>query len=233
MQKPSHNHKNEIFHSITCRNTCVINLLECALCELQFVGKCKTTFNTHLNKRRKDRKRTNKIPASKNFNCNGYSFQLHAKFILAEKLNELNVAKEKLQKWLKTREHFSIIKLTCSNWVDLTWTCHQILHVDHLLPHFVHHGNRQYLKGNNGIVELVKKWCRKNYKIFFIKIINKVNNKDTIAMQMTLLCCLDCKSQLTTNPSQCHCYSFWVGKCQMVCKLLLSKNSSHHITPQL
>ena len=43
-----------IFHQVTCQSNCVIYLLECVMCKIQYVGKSETSFNVRLNNHRKD-----------------------------------------------------------------------------------------------------------------------------------------------------------------------------------
>ena len=46
----------QIFHNLTCKSENLIHLLQCRICQLQYVGKSKTPFNIRLNNHRKDAK---------------------------------------------------------------------------------------------------------------------------------------------------------------------------------
>ena len=99
----------KIFHNINCKSTFLIYLPEC---NILYVGKSETTFNTRLNNHRKDVKDPNALPADKHFTLPGHDFNKNAKFILIEKLTNTNkVATESLNERLKNRENFWIIKL--------------------------------------------------------------------------------------------------------------------------
>ena len=46
-----------IFPQVTCHSNCVIYLLECIMCKIQYVGNSETSFNIKLNNHRKDMKK--------------------------------------------------------------------------------------------------------------------------------------------------------------------------------
>ena len=101
----------KIFHIISCKSTFLIYLLECTICNNQYVGKRETTFNIRLNNHRKDVKDPNALPADKHFTLPGHDFNKNAKFSLIEKITNTNkVATETLKERLKNRENFWIIK---------------------------------------------------------------------------------------------------------------------------
>ena len=56
-------------------------LLECDLCNVQYVGKSETTFNIRLNNHRKDVKGLNTLPADKHFTLPGHGFNNNAKLL--------------------------------------------------------------------------------------------------------------------------------------------------------
>ena len=90
----------------------LIYLLECNICNIQYVGKRETTFNIRLNNHRKDVKDQNALPADKYFTLPGHDVNKNAKFTLIEKLTKTNkVATKTLKERLKNRENFGIIKL--------------------------------------------------------------------------------------------------------------------------
>ena len=102
----------KIFHNINCKSTFLIYLLECNICNIQYVGKSETTFNIRLNNHKKDVKDPNAVPADKHFTLPGHDFNKNAKFTLIEKLTNTNkVATETLKERLKNGENFWIIKL--------------------------------------------------------------------------------------------------------------------------
>ena len=71
---------------------------------MQYVGKAETTFN-----HRKGVKDPKAIPVDKRFNQAGHSFNLHAKFIIIERLQNIEkTSNEILKEKLKTRETFWI-----------------------------------------------------------------------------------------------------------------------------
>ena len=58
----------KIYHRVKCKSSLVIYLLECYICNIQYVGKSETPFNIRLNNHRKDVKNPNAMPACKHFN---------------------------------------------------------------------------------------------------------------------------------------------------------------------
>ena len=65
------NQTNKTFktnHIVNCKNSFVIYLLECYICNMQYVGKSETPFNIRFNNHKKDPKNPNAIPAWKHFN---------------------------------------------------------------------------------------------------------------------------------------------------------------------
>ena len=101
-----------IYHHVNCKSKYVIYLLQCDLCNCQYIGKSETPFNIRLNNHRKDVSSINAIPACKHFNKPAHNFNTHAKFTIIEKLEKtVNVNKETLTKRLKQRENFWIKRL--------------------------------------------------------------------------------------------------------------------------
>ena len=102
----------KIFHNINCKSTFLIYLLECNICNIQYLGKSETTFNIRFNNHRKDVKDPNALPADKNLTLPGHDFNKDSKFTYIEKLTNTNkVATKTLKERLKNRENFWIIKL--------------------------------------------------------------------------------------------------------------------------
>ena len=86
--------------------------MECALGNVQYVGKAETAFNIRLNNHRKDVNNPKSIPADLLFRKAGQSFNLHAKFTLIEQLTNIHTTdKDTLKFRLKCREDFWIQKL--------------------------------------------------------------------------------------------------------------------------
>ena len=46
----------QIFHNLKCKSENLIYLLQCRICQLQYIGKIETPFNIHLRNHRKDAK---------------------------------------------------------------------------------------------------------------------------------------------------------------------------------
>ena len=78
-----------ISQKTNCKSNFIIYLLECKLSKIQYVGKAETAFNLRLNNHRKDVKDPKAIPADKHFSQTGYNFNLHAKFIIIEELQDI------------------------------------------------------------------------------------------------------------------------------------------------
>ena len=101
-----------IYHTITCKSQWIIYLLECILCNVQYVGKSETKFNTRLNNHWQDVSNPKGIPACVHFRKKGHNFIQHTKLTLTEQLTETeNVCKATLKLRLKLGEDFWIIKL--------------------------------------------------------------------------------------------------------------------------
>ena len=103
-----------IYHHVNCNTPWVIYLMECNLCNKQYIGKSETPFNIRLNNHRKDVKNHSKpdtILACKHFQTSNHDFNKHAKFTIIDKLINLNNTKENLRRKLIERENFWIEKL--------------------------------------------------------------------------------------------------------------------------
>ena len=87
-----------MYHTITCKSQWVIYLLECILCNLQYVGKSETSFNITLNNYQKDVRKPKAIQACVHFRKEGHNFIQNAKFTLLKPLTETgNVSKATLK----------------------------------------------------------------------------------------------------------------------------------------
>ena len=69
----------KICHRVNCKSSFVIYLLECHICNIQYVGKSETQFNITLNNHRKNVKNPNVIPACKHFNRYDHDFTITEK----------------------------------------------------------------------------------------------------------------------------------------------------------
>ena len=103
--------KCKIYHKVRCKSEYVIYLMECTLCNKQYVGKAETAFSFRLNNHRKDTKDPNAILAGRQFEQQGRSFNSHAEFIIIDKLVNTSSSKGILRKRLIQQEHFWIQKL--------------------------------------------------------------------------------------------------------------------------
>ena len=102
----------KIYHRVNCKRSFVIYVLECYICNIQYVGKSETPFNIRLNNHRKDVKNPNAIPACKHFIRQDHDFNNHGKIIIIEQLRNIRkTSTETLKERLKQRENFWIMKL--------------------------------------------------------------------------------------------------------------------------
>ena len=100
IQKQS-NQQNKIYHKVNSKSSFIIYLLECYICNIQYVGKSETSFNIRLNNHRKNVKNPSTILACK-----------YGKFITIEQLRNIRTTStETLKERLKQRENFWIMKL--------------------------------------------------------------------------------------------------------------------------
>ena len=73
---------------------------------MEYVGKAETAFNLRLNNHRKNTKKPNSILACKHFQEERHNFNKHVKFIIIDKLVNINGSKETLREMLVVRESF-------------------------------------------------------------------------------------------------------------------------------
>ena len=88
----------------------LIYLLQCRICQLQYVGKSETPFNICLNNYGKNAKSEASILACKHFNEQNHDFQQHAEFSLIEQIKKQTTTEE-TRTLLKQRENFWVLKL--------------------------------------------------------------------------------------------------------------------------
>ena len=74
----------KIYHRVNCKISFIIYLLECYICNIQYVGKSETPFNNRLNDNRKDVKNHSAISTWKHFNMRDHDFNNHGKIIIKE-----------------------------------------------------------------------------------------------------------------------------------------------------
>ena len=102
----------KIYHRVNCKSSFVIYLLECYICNIQYVGKSETPFNIRLNSHRKNVENPNAIPACKHFNRHDHDFNNHGKIIIIEQLRNICMTStETLKERLKQWENFWMMKL--------------------------------------------------------------------------------------------------------------------------
>ena len=85
--------------------------MESTICNLQYVGKKKTSFNIRLINRRKDVKDPKATLADKHFQKSGHRFNEYAIFTITDRLTNTNVDYEILRERLIQRKTFGIQKL--------------------------------------------------------------------------------------------------------------------------
>ena len=100
-----------IIHTITCKSQWIIYLLECILCNIQYVGKSETNFNIRFNNHWKGVRHQKAIPACVQFRKEGHNFIQHAKFTLIEQLTETENVR--FQTSIKTWRGLFDIKTRC------------------------------------------------------------------------------------------------------------------------
>ena len=95
-----------IYHRVNCKSSLVIYLLECYICNIQYVGKSETPFNIRLSNHRKDVKNhPNAIPAFKNFKKHDHDFNINGKIIIIEQLRNICTVSD-IKKKTKTAKEF-------------------------------------------------------------------------------------------------------------------------------
>ena len=96
-----------------CHSICVIYLMECRKCKIQYVGKTKTAFNVRLNKHRSDAAHPTPttIPGDLHFTNPHHNFLNDAKFTIIEEIKGKSKLIEEKDNILLKRENFWITKL--------------------------------------------------------------------------------------------------------------------------
>ena len=99
-----------IYYTIKCKSQQIIDLLECILCNIQYVGKSETSFNIRLKNHWKDMSNLKAIPADIHFRKEGHNFIQHAKFSRATNRNG-KYQKSNFKTLIKIQQGFWILKL--------------------------------------------------------------------------------------------------------------------------
>ena len=101
-----------IWHEVNCKSNFVVYLLECSLCQIQYVGKSEWPFHIRLNNYRhriNSAKIESLLPCEKHFKLNNHDFANNAKFTIIEKI--VNTNNTNARNTLEKRENFWINKL--------------------------------------------------------------------------------------------------------------------------
>ena len=85
--------------------------MEWILCNKEYVGERKTSFNVRLNDYRKDLKNVDAIMIFKDFQQECLNFKKHAKFTIMDQLTSTSKSKETLTQQLIEKENFWILNL--------------------------------------------------------------------------------------------------------------------------
>ena len=96
----------KICNKLNSKSKYVINLMECLLCNKQYIGKPETLVNFRRNNFRKDVNKQNSLQADKQFlyRLPGHNVNRQVKFALTEQLNDTNIDKELLNTGLKSKK---------------------------------------------------------------------------------------------------------------------------------
>ena len=98
--------KYQIRENLTCKSQHLIYLLQCAKCNLQYIGKSEWPMNIRINNHRKDVKNPQSIPVCQHFAQPDHSFNRDAKFTLIESIRNKSYNKTAMTLKLKERENF-------------------------------------------------------------------------------------------------------------------------------
>ena len=85
----------KIFYNTNCKTKYAIYLIECAICNLPYVGKNETPFNIRLNNHRKDVKDPKTALADKHFQKIGHRLNEHARITIIDRSTNTNPVRQK------------------------------------------------------------------------------------------------------------------------------------------
>ena len=92
----------KIYNRVNCKSSFIIYLLECYICNIQYVSKSEIPLNIRLNNHRKDVKNPNAIPTCKDLNRYDHDLNNHGKMIIIEQLRNIRTTSaEALRERLK------------------------------------------------------------------------------------------------------------------------------------
>ena len=106
----SNNNKTfKIFHSVNCQSSWVIYIIECNICNLQYIGKSETAFNLRLNNHRNHiKKGISSCELTEHFlhNKRTHNFDNNVIITIIEQIRKDNISNEQKKDLLRHREIF-------------------------------------------------------------------------------------------------------------------------------
>ena len=106
----SNNNKTfKIFHSVNCQSSWVIYIIECNICNLQYIGKSETPFNLRLNNHRNHiKKGISSCELTEHFlhNKRTHNFDNNVIITIIEQIRKDNISNEQKKDLLRHREIF-------------------------------------------------------------------------------------------------------------------------------
>ena len=104
----SNNNKTfKIFHSVNCQSSWVIYIIECNICNLQYIGKSETAFNACLNNHRNHiKKGISSCELTEHFlhNKRTHNFDNNVIITIIEQIRKDNISNEQKKDLLRRRE---------------------------------------------------------------------------------------------------------------------------------
>ena len=99
-------------HNLNCKSRNIIYLGHCILCKNnQYIGKSEPPAHIRFNGHRHDVHSTKGCPFDKHFAKPGHEFDLHARFVLIEQINDKGLSKPEIRNLLENREDFWMERL--------------------------------------------------------------------------------------------------------------------------
>ena len=99
----------KIFHSVNCQSSWVIYIIECNICNLQYIGKSKTAFNLHLNNHRNHiKKGISSCELTEHFlhHKRTYNFDNNVIITIIEQIRKDNISNQGKKDLLRRQEIF-------------------------------------------------------------------------------------------------------------------------------